>query len=371
MAAAVADTAVAPLIRARFNVAHPGFALAAELELPGRGVTALFGPSGSGKTTCLRAVAGLERAPGGYLSVNGECWQDDAKGVFLPTCKRALGYVFQEANLFAHLSVRGNLEFGLRRSGGERRAGVALLDQVVALLGIAHILDRMPARLSGGERQRVAIARALVTRPKLLLMDEPLAALDVQRKAEILPYLERLHDELDIPVLYVSHSPDEVARLADHLVLLSEGRVQASGPLSETLARLDLPLATTDEAGVVLDGVVSRYDGHYGLLQLDFPGGCVHVPHGMVPLGGRMRFRVRARDVSLTLSRQEDTSITNILPATVVGHTQGESPAHVTVRLDAAGTPLLARITRRSRDQLGLVRGKAVWAQIKAVALLG
>jgi molybdate transport system ATP-binding protein len=365
--------AVRPPIRARFQVSYPGFSLDVDLTLPGRGVTALFGHSGCGKTTCLRAMAGLERGARGRLEVGGEVWQDEATGAFLPTHRRPLGYVFQEASLFPHLSVRGNLEYGQKRS----QAGVpaaerhAALDHAAELLGITALLARRPPNLSGGERQRVAIARALLTRPRLLLMDEPLAALDLGRKREILPYLQRLHDELEIPLIYVTHSPDEVARLADHLVLLAGGRALASGPLAEILPRLDLPTALADRAGVVVEAVVARYDGHYGLLQLDFPGGAVQVPHGLVPLGARMRLQVRARDVSLALTRAVDSSITNILPALVVAAAApGDSPAHVMVRLDAGGTPLLARITRRSHDQLGLVPGMAVWAQIKAVALL-
>ena len=243
-------------IQARFRIAYPGFAVEADLNLPGKGISALFGHSGSGKTTLLRAIAGLERHPGGYLAVNGEVWQDQR--TFLPTHQRPLGYVFQEASLFPHLTVRRNLEFGQKRA----RAGVgaaerhADLEQTAELLGIGPLLERLPEGLSGGERQRAAIARALLTRPRLLLMDEPLAALDFQRKAEILPYLERLHDELDIPVLYVSHSPDDVARLADHLVLLQDGQVAASGPLSATLARLDLPtaFAVSDRFSYIHDG---------------------------------------------------------------------------------------------------------------------
>ncbi len=298
--------------------------------------------------------------------MNGQVWQEGRH--FLPTHRRPLGYVFQEASLFPHLSVQANLNYGQRRvSGAERRVA---FEQAVGLLDIGHLLGRYPDHLSGGERQRVAIARALLTSPGLLLMDEPLAALDHQRKAEILPYLEKLHDELDIPMLYVSHSPDEVARLADHLVLLARGQVLASGPLKETLARLDLPLARGDEAGVVVEGTVAAQDGEYGLVRIDFPGGCVHVAHEGVRLGRRLRFQVRARDVSLTLSRAADTSILNVLAATVVAESEADTPAHVLLRLDAGGTPLLARITRRSRDQLGIRAGSQVWAQIKAVALL-
>ena len=214
-------------IAVRLVLARPGFTLDVDLQLPGRGVTALFGPSGCGKTTCLRAIAGLVRAQPGRVEVNGEVWQDDAQGLWRATHERALGYVFQEASLFAHLDVRRNMEYGLRRLPPARRR--VSLEQAVELLGIGHLMERKPQALSGGERQRVAIARALATSPRLLLMDEPLAALDQARKAEILPYLERLHDELAIPVLYVSHAPDEVARLADHVVYLEAGRARAVG----------------------------------------------------------------------------------------------------------------------------------------------
>ena len=356
-----------PAIRARFEVIWPGFTLKVDLELPGRGVSALFGHSGSGKTTLLRCLAGLEPQVRGFLSFKGTVWQDQQRNIFLPTHRRPIGYVFQEASLFPHLSVRNNLDYGRKRVNGGYRIS---LDPAVELLGINHLLDRMPDRLSGGERQRVAIARALATGPELLLMDEPLAALDLKRKSEILPYLERLRDQLDIPVIYVSHLPDEVARLADHLVLLNEGRVIASGSLRETLARLDLPTAFTEDAGVVIEAVVANHDEAYHLTQLDFPGGSVIVARRPEAIGHRMRFRVHARDVSLSLNRAEGVSILNRLPATVTDVASADTPAHVLVRLNAGGTPIIARITRRSLDHLDIAPGKSLWAQIKAVALL-
>ncbi|MBM7062090.1 molybdenum ABC transporter ATP-binding protein [Pseudomonas sp. UL073] len=357
-------------IEARFRLDYPQFALDVDLLLPGRGVTALYGPSGSGKTSLLRCIAGLERAGRSYLRVNGEVWQDSASRLCVPTHRRALGYVFQEASLFAHLSVRRNLEFGYRRiAAAQRRVS---LEQAVELLGIGHLLERLPDRLSGGERQRVGIARALLTSPRLLLLDEPLAALDLKRKGEILPYLERLHDELEIPVLYVSHAPDEVARLADHLVLFEEGRVLASGPLGETLARLDLPTALGDDAGVVVEGRVSAFDPIYDLLSLKLPASeqTLRVAHAPLALGRRLRCKVQARDVSLSLQRPGHSSILNLLPATVCGEMPAGSGAHVLVRLEVDGTPLLARITRYSRDQLNLHPGQQLWAQVKAVAVL-
>ena len=354
-------------IDARFVVDYPGFSLDVDLHLPASGVTALFGHSGSGKTTLLRCMAGLEPARAGRLVVNGEVWQDGP--IQLPTHQRPLGYVFQEASLFPHLTVEQNLRFGMKRSA---QSAAARFDQCVDLLGIGHLLGRMPAGLSGGERQRVAIARALLTAPKLLLMDEPLAALDLKRKQEILPYLERLHRELDIPVIYVSHSPDEVARLADHLVLLDQGKVVAHGPLAETLSRLDLPAAFADDAGVVIEATLlapSPQDEADGLSQLEFAGGTIVVSARRDAVGTSLRCRIHARDVSLA-RYAEESSILNRFSGIVTGFAETENPAHLLVRLDVSGTPLLARITRRSARQLALVEGDSLIAQVKAVALL-
>ncbi|MDP2810726.1 MAG: molybdenum ABC transporter ATP-binding protein [Rhodocyclaceae bacterium] len=352
-------------IRARLRVPYPAFALEVDLELPGQGVTALFGPSGSGKTTLLRCIAGLERAAGGFLEVESQPWQDG--DFFLPTHRRPLGYVFQEANLFPHLTARRNLEYGMKRvSKAEQRVD---LDHAVELLGIGHLLDRLPDRLSGGERQRVAIARALLTSPRLLLMDEPLSALDQKRKDEILPYLERLHDELAIPVLYVSHAIDEVARIADHLVILDEGRALASGPALATLARLDLPTAQADDAGAVIQTTVAAHEED-SLTRLEFPGGSFLVSRRQEIVGHPLRLRIHARDVSLALSRHDDVSILNRLPVRVTGLAATHTPGHVLVGLDAGGTPLLARITERSRHLLAVTPGLTMWAQIKTVAVL-
>ena len=354
-------------IRARFRLDYPGFALDVDLDLPGRGVTALFGHSGSGKTTLLRAIAGLERVPGGVLSVNGETWQNDA--VFRPTHQRPLGYVFQEASLFPHLDVQANLQFGQKRVPAVARR--VSLDQAVALLDIGHLLARKPARLSGGERQRVGIARALATSPRLLLMDEPLAALDYALKQEILPYLERLHDELDLPVLYVSHAPDEVARLADHIVVMEGGRVVAAGPLTDTLARLDLPTKLGEDAGVVLDAVVAARDAEWHLAHMEFAGGRLWVRDHGLPVGHRARVRILARDVSLARAPTTGTSILNTLPAVVVDRVDDAHPALTLVKLRVGDSPLLARLTRRSAHALELTPGQRVYAQIKAVALIG
>jgi molybdate transport system ATP-binding protein len=352
-------------ITAQFKLAYSGFALDVDLDLPGRGVTALFGPSGSGKTTLLRCIAGLERGAG-RLEVNGETWQDEDS--FVPTHRRALGYVFQDARLFAHLNVSRNLDYGMFRTTGPA-AGAR--ESVIELLGLGPLLKRLPERLSGGEQQRVAIARALLTSPRLLLMDEPLASLDLARKHEILPYLERLHDELEIPVLYVSHAADEVTRLADHIVVMESGRGVAQGSLSETLARVDLPIRLGEDVGVVFEATVAERDAEWHLARVEFDGGELWVRDSGAALGQRVRLRILARDVSIAASRHEDVSIMNILPATVTAHVGEDHPALVLVQLLLGNTTLLVRLTRRSAQRLDLAPGRQVWAQIKAVALIG
>ena len=314
------------MIEARLHLPRGAFTLDVALALPARGVTALFGPSGCGKTTVLRALAGLERAAGRVV-LRGQVWQDDAAHRFVPTHQRAIGYVIQESALFPHLDVQRNLAYGLQRiAPAERRIA---LDQVVALLGIAPLMPRRPATLSGGERQRVAIARALATSPQLLLMDEPLAALDAARKAEVLPYLERLHEELAIPIVYVSHAIDEVARLADHLVLMDAGRVVGEGPIAEMLARTDTPLSHGQEAGVVLQGVVGERDAQWHLARLELRGaeplGLWARDHGL-PAGRSVRLRVLARDVSITRARQTGTSIGNPAARCRRGHRRCRAP---------------------------------------------
>ena len=345
------------------------FTLDLDLTLPARGVSAIVGPSGSGKTTLLRCVAGLEKADQALIEINGNCWQDSQHGLWLPPHKRALGYVFQEASLFDHLSVHGNLDYGRRRSA--EPASDKQAAQIIELLGIGHLLQRSTTGLSGGERQRVGIARALLTNPRLLLLDEPLTALDPQRKADILPYLERLHAELDIPLLYVSHSPDEVARLADHLVLLENGTLRASGPLQTLLPRLDLPMAHSDDARSVLHGQVSACDDHYQLLELTLAGSVLklRIPHAALPLGQQVRVAVQARDVSLALEKPQHSSVLNQLPARIEAIEPGNHPAQTLVRLALGDNALLARVTRYSADQLQLQPGLNVWVQIKAVAL--
>ena len=359
-------------IQARFHLAYPDFSLDVDLELPGQGVTVLFGHSGSGKTSLLRLLAGLQRTRTGLLSVNGDRWQTERH--FRPPHRRPLGYVFQEASLFPHLSAWGNLQYGRRRS--EAGMDATALAHIIALLGIGHLLARRPRQLSGGERQRVAIARALAVRPRLLLMDEPLAALDLQRKQEILPYLEKLHDELAIPVIYVTHSPDEAARLADTLVFMEHGRVRASGPASELLTRLDLPLAQDQEASALITGQVHSHDDRYDLTRVAIPGGLLTVARITRPLQAPVRVRIHARDVSLALDEPGTSSIINILPARIQAM-QPVDRAQLLVKLAIGNAPeaasnahLLARITCHSRDRLNLREGQSVFALVKAVALM-
>ncbi len=354
------------MIQARFKLGYSNFVLDVDIELPARGVTAVLGASGSGKTTLLRCIAGLEGVNNGFLRIDGETWQDDKN--CMSTHQRPLGYVFQEANLFPHLSVRDNLEYGLRRIRPEQRK--LQLEQVVAWLGLQSLLSRNDTvKLSGGEQQRVAIGRALLTSPRLLLMDEPLSALDSASKQDILPYLERLHRELDIPLLYVSHALDEVTRLADHLVLLDKGRVIANGALNETLARLDLPLAHRDDAGTMLDTVIAEHDVDYHLTRLDFSGDSLWVSKISREIGTAVRVRVLARDVSIATHQPRHSSISNILSARIV-EIQNEGADRVSLRMEVGNAQsLLSRITRRSRDQLGLAVGMQVHAQVKSVVL--
>ena len=367
------------MIDARFALTQGSFTLDVDLQLPAAGVSVLFGPSGCGKTTLLRCLAGLQRSPQGRLVVGGQVWQDGP--VFVPTHRRAVGLVFQEANLFPHLSVQGNLDYGLRRTPpAQRRLALA---EAVALLDIGALLPRRPDSLSGGERQRVAIARALALSPQLLLMDEPLAALDARRKAEILPVLERLAGALSIPIVYVTHAVAEVARLADHLVLMDKGRVQAQGLLQDLSARLDGMLAHDEDAGVVLNCTVAQRDSEWQLARLDFAGGALWTRDGGQPVGQRVRVRVAARDVSLALSELPGTSISNQMPG-VLENIQPDvqpSQALALVRVgrvggvggvgNATGVLVMARLTRRSVQRLRLQPGSAVWVQVKSVALLG
>ncbi len=358
-------------IHARFLLnygapAAPVFSLDVDLSLPGNGITAIFGQSGSGKTTLLRCVAGLERADVGLLAMKGELWQSDS--VFLPTHRRPLAYVFQEASLFPHLSAQGNLNYAMKRcSAGPSKT---LYDQVVALMGIEALLARYPRQLSGGEQQRVAIARALLIQPRLLLMDEPLASLDTARKQEILPYLERLRSSFRMPILYVSHSMDEVARLADQVVLLQHGRLAAQGRVDEVFSRIDLPLPLGSDVGVVWQGEVVERDAQWHLARIACAGGELWVQDAGAALGEQIRLRVLARDVSVTLACHEDSSILNRLPVEVVEMVDDVDEAMQLLRLRVGDDHLIARLTRRSTEHLQLQPGKRLWAQIKSVAIV-
>ncbi len=360
--------------RVRLRLARADFELAVDLHLPPRGITVLFGASGSGKTSVLRCVAGLETAGNALVRIGGETWQDNDAGLLRPTWQRALGYVFQEASLFEHLDVLRNLRFGQRRATGTEGANctdaAAQLDEVITLLGLGTLLRRRPAQLSGGERQRVAIARALATRPALLLLDEPLAALDQPRRQEILPWLERLRDELRVPMLYVTHSADEMARLADHLVVLARGQVLASGPTAEVLSAIHGPGVVGEDAGALLQGRLVERDERWHLARVAFDGGSLWLRDSGLALGQAARLRVLARDVSLTTTEPQHTSIQNLLPGVVDAIADDTHPSQALLRVRCGGSLLLARITRKAVDALALQPGSAVWLQVKSVALV-
>ena len=335
-----------------------------------RGITALFGRSGAGKTTIVNMLAGLIRPDRGRIVVDGMPLYDSDAGIDVPPERRRIGYVFQEGRLFPHLSVRGNLVYGQNRiPTSERRIQ---LDAVVRTLGIEDLLRRRSHHLSGGEKQRVAVGRALLASPNLLLMDEPLASLDGPRKSEILPFIEALRDEFDIPIVYVTHAIDEIVRLADTMVLVSDGRVAAVGAVEDLMSRLDLrPLTGRYEAGAVLTAEVESIETEFGLANLSFAGGTLRVAAAGLETGQRVRVRIRARDVSLALSRPADISVLNIFAGDVteIGEPLDDAPGgQVDVRLDI-GVPLWARITRRSADDLSLTPGSRVHALIKAVAI--
>lgn len=357
------------MIEARFAGDLGAFRLDASFEFPDRGVTALFGPSGCGKTSLLRCFAGLNHLPQGKLTIDGTPWQDEAR--FLPPHRRAVGYVFQDANLFAHLSVRDNLLYGRKRALKKPLSAKGDdVDDLVSLLGIGHLLDRAPANLSGGERQRVAVGRALLAEPRLLLMDEPLSALDYGARQEILPYLERLPKSLSIPILYVTHAPDEVARLADHIVLIDKGRVRASGPVSEIMARLDLPMLNDEDAGVAIEAHIGERDPQWHLARADFTGGSLWIRDPDRAVGAPVRLMIRARDVTLALSPQTDSSVLNSIPAVITDIAPSTHPAAITVRAMMGETPVLSRVTTRSAAELGLAPGSDVWVLVKSVAVL-
>ena len=352
---------------ARFDVHYASFHLNVGLDLPASGITVLFGPSGSGKTTLLRCLAGLERASDGFIQFGNDVWQDETKGFCLPLYNRPIGYVFQEPRLFPHYSVRSNLLYGYKRiSSEERRISI---EQVVDILGIGHLLERRIHKLSGGEQQRVAIGRALLTSPKLLLLDEPLTSLDIQRKQEILPFIRRLHEVLRIPVIYVSHAISEILQLADRVVLMKQGQLIGTGALNEVLTSLDLRGSFgLLRAGAVLDATVASHEPQYGLTRLEFKGQFLFVPLQSEAIGQSVRVHILSSDVSLVVGRTDSpTSVLNILEGTIVEIREMDRSS-VDVLLDI-GTPLVASITQKSFAILGLKAGQRVYAHIKAVAL--
>jgi molybdate transport system ATP-binding protein len=336
----------------RFKLNYTGskqaiFKLNVDISIPQQGVTAIFGESGSGKTTLLRCIAGLEKAKSGYLKVNGELWQSDS--VFIPTHKRALGYVFQEASLFEHLTVTGNLQYAIKRS---RQPPVPkLLEQVVNVMGITDLLQQLPHQLSGGQRQRVAIARAVLCQPKLLIMDEPLASLDTTRKYEILPYLEQLHCNFNIPILYVSHSIDEIVRLADHALIMRSGQVIAQGSLTDLFSRTDLALGVGNEVGAIVECNVVEIDHKWHLIRVAFDGGELWLPHiknkQISEQNNKQRVRILASDVSLTVTPHTDSSILNVLSGQVTEVTQDKDSAMSLIKLKVGKTYLLARLSQK------------------------
>ena len=352
-------------LETRFTLQRGDFRLTVDQTFPESGVTAIFGPSGSGKTTILRAIAGLDHIPGAHIRFQNQVWQD-AEHFLLPH-QRPIGYVFQEPSLFPHLNVRDNLEYGLNRTpDSERRIS---LDDAVSLLDLATFLTRMPHTLSGGEQQRVAIARTLAVSPQLLLMDEPLSSLDNKLKQEILPYLESLHRELEIPVIYVSHATDEVARLADNLVILRKGEILGSGPVQDMLTRLDLPLSHRNDAESLINASVKEIDEEYGLSRLESSGTVFTVSGTSLESGTNVRLRIAAHDVSLTLEKQTGTSIQNIFPVTVQ-EIEEENESQCLIKVSLAGNPILSRITKKSIQELNIEPGKEMFAQIKTVAVL-
>jgi len=350
----------------RYQLTRAAFSLDVDLELSMQGVTGVFGPSGAGKTTLLRCMAGLEKCDAGRLVVDGTAWEDSSARVKRASHQRQIGYVFQEARLFPHLNVSRNLEYGLRRSAAG--SSVFDLDYVVNLLALKNLLDRKPVTLSGGEVQRVAIGRALLCSPKMLLMDEPLAALDEAHKEEVLPFVERLHAELKMPIVYVSHNIDEICRLCDQLVVMDAGRVMTQGDLQSVLLQTEQPMLSGKEAGTVLFGRIREYDLAFDLTRVETAGSQLWVPGHFGSSSAELRLRVRANDVSICLERPAKTSILNVMRAQIES-VQDETGASMLAHLRAGDDHILARITRRSWSDLGLQPGDSVFVQIKSIAV--
>lgn len=348
-------------ISVRYELQRSDFSLDVDVDIPMRGITGVFGESGSGKTALLRCIAGLERGASGRLVIANEVWQDET--ISRPVHDREIGYVFQEPRLFAHLNVRQNIEYGRRRG---RREDVGF-DEAVELLGLRYLLERSVDTLSGGEAQRVAIARALLRSPRVVLMDEPIASLDRARRDEILPFLDGLHAALSVPVIYVSHSIDEVIRLCDYLLVMERGRIVAAGEIQEVLLRADLPLLGGEEAGAIIHASVLEHDPQDGLTKIAFDGVEMWVP-GAYETGVPLRLRIRANDVSICREDPGISTILNVLPA-VIDSIHADGSSSELVQLAVGAERILARITRRSRAQLDLRPGDKVLAQIKSVAV--
>ncbi|WP_019528348.1 molybdenum ABC transporter ATP-binding protein [Dasania marina] len=349
-----------------FNLQRDRLSLNIKGELANSGITALYGDSGAGKTSLLRCIAGLEQGAQGSIRFNNTIWQDDS--AFIPSHQRHIGYVFQDARLFPHLNVLQNLHYAYQRC--HNKGSSYSLEQICAFLKLDHLLSQYPATLSGGEQQRVAIGRALLSQPQLLLMDEPLSALDQASRDEILDLLEQLPQQVNVPVIYVSHNMDEVSRLADHLVILEQGEICAQGPLLELCHRLDLRLNQQEQAASLLQGKIIGSDSQYQLAELSIGAQQSLWLHCQRPIGEQLRLRIPARDVSISLSPQRDSSILNILPGCIVSILHQDNAAHAMVKLQVAEQYLLARITYKSLEQLQLAPGLNVYAQIKSVALL-
>ncbi len=343
------------------------FELDVDIAIDAPGVTALFGPSGAGKSSVIAAAAGLLRPDSARIVLDGDVLADSDRGVWVPPHRRRLGVVFQDARLFPHLSVRANLLYGWRRA--PRRGDDGEIDRIVALLGIGHLMDRAPFTLSGGERQRVALGRAMLAGARALLLDEPLSALDARRKGEIMPYLQRIRDEAGMPILYVSHSVDEVTRLADRMIVMADGAVAAQGPVFDIMARLDLfPLTGRFEAGAVLEGRIASHDQADGLSEISFDGGSLVVPLVDEPTGRPIRVRIRARDIVLARQAPDEISVNNVLHGAVT-EVREDPGAFADVQVACGNTRLVARITRRSVRRLGLAPGTPVYALIKSVTV--
>jgi len=357
-------------LSANCDVSFPGFHLQARLLVPESGVTVLFGPSGSGKTTLLRCLAGLERSPSGFMQFGETIWQDETRGIFVPVHERSIGLVFQEPRLFPHLSVRSNLLYGFKRIPVHERR--IFLDEVVEILNIGHLLDRRPRFLSGGEGQRVAIGRALLTSPRLLLMDEPLASLDSQRKREILPYIRRLQTTWGIPIIYVSHSLEEIMQLVDTMILLKEGKVVAEGPAKKVFSQLDLRgIINPEILGAIFDTKVIAHEPEFGLTRVQFMDHQLHVPQQEAKVGQSIRLHIHSNDVSIVTSPPDiRTSVLNIMEARVMEIGPIDSPGYsVDIKLDV-GQPMLATITRKSLVNLSIEPGQKVYAHIKAIKMV-